>query len=161
MSRWNPNSGSRDLGINCLWRVVISSHLLCGSESSCETPLNMACFVFYKFYYCPECVDEELLMPCISGMNWDVELNVISSLLIFSRLILPLGVFSTTVFLSSSMLILPLLNLCNLSLIFVITETSRSHLTIKIFYSMSLIVGEFRGQLNWQVIVPFKWTYIF
>lgn len=56
----------------------------------------MACFVFYKFYYCPECVDEELLMPCISGMNWDVELNVISSLLIFSRLILPLGVFSTS-----------------------------------------------------------------
>ena len=31
-------------------------------------------------------------MSCISGMNWNVELNVVSSLLIFSRLIV--AVFS-------------------------------------------------------------------
>lgn len=41
-------------------------------------------------------------MLCISGMNWDVGLNVNSSLLIFSRLVFPLGIFSTAVFLSSS-----------------------------------------------------------
>ena len=41
-------------------------------------------------------------MPCVSEVNWDVRLNVNSSLLIFSRLILPLGILSTAVFLSSS-----------------------------------------------------------